>query len=268
MSKTATQLWVMDDHDLRRAGLVGLLSSWASETSSTITEIDNAETIPPIDESTGPVGELRQMCILGIGGMSLSEESIATTVAGLIRVLNGRPLVVISDIQTTAEVATAIRYGIRGLIPTSMQAHVAVAAMQFILSGGSYLPVEPATSERHGAGHAAEPQVDREARRENRARIAELHRKKLNGAGSGALHDAVDYDPRLSDGPKLTPRQMDVLQFLSVGRSNKEIARTLDLSEATVKIHVRQLMRKYGAVNRTQVALLATGTSNLSATRH
>ena len=46
--------------------------------------------------------------------------------------------------------------------------------------------------------------------------------------------------------------------MLKLGRSNKEIARLLDISDATVKIFVRQVMKKYGAINRTQVALLAS----------
>jgi DNA-binding NarL/FixJ family response regulator len=63
---------------------------------------------------------------------------------------------------------------------------------------------------------------------------------------------------RLSGDPsQLTPRQIDVLERLRLGRSNKHIGRDLDMSEATVKVHVRQIMRKLGAVNRTQAALLA-----------
>jgi len=56
---------------------------------------------------------------------------------------------------------------------------------------------------------------------------------------------------------ELTPRELAVLALLGRGQSNKRIARELDLSEATVKVHVRHIMRKVGATNRTQVALLA-----------
>ncbi|MGK9168548.1 LuxR C-terminal-related transcriptional regulator [Inquilinus limosus] len=55
----------------------------------------------------------------------------------------------------------------------------------------------------------------------------------------------------------LTPRELAVLDWLRQGKSNKQIARELNMSEATVKVHVRHIMRKMGLANRTQVALLA-----------
>jgi DNA-binding NarL/FixJ family response regulator len=58
-------------------------------------------------------------------------------------------------------------------------------------------------------------------------------------------------------GPSLTPRQLDVLALLREGKSNKLIARDLSMCESTVKVHVRQIMRKLGAANRTQAALTA-----------
>lgn len=55
----------------------------------------------------------------------------------------------------------------------------------------------------------------------------------------------------------LTRRELQVLEGLTDGKSNKEIARDLDLSEPTIKLHVKNLYRKIGAANRTQAALLA-----------
>ena len=56
---------------------------------------------------------------------------------------------------------------------------------------------------------------------------------------------------------KLTQRELQVLKGLTEGKSNKEIARDLDLSEPTIKLHVKTLYRKVGATNRTQAALTA-----------
>lgn len=56
---------------------------------------------------------------------------------------------------------------------------------------------------------------------------------------------------------KLSRREMQVLEGLSQGKSNKEIARDLDLQEPTIKLHVKTLYRKIGAGNRTQAALIA-----------
>ena len=55
----------------------------------------------------------------------------------------------------------------------------------------------------------------------------------------------------------LTSRQQQVLACLKRAQSNKEIARALKMSEATVKVHVRQVMKKLGALNRTHAAVLA-----------
>lgn len=56
---------------------------------------------------------------------------------------------------------------------------------------------------------------------------------------------------------KLTPRELQVLEGLTKGKSNKEIARDLDITEPTVKLHVKTLYRKVGAANRTQAAMIA-----------
>lgn len=56
---------------------------------------------------------------------------------------------------------------------------------------------------------------------------------------------------------KLTDRELQVLRGLTEGKSNKEIARDLDIQEPTVKLHVKTLYRKVGAANRTQAAMIA-----------
>lgn len=56
---------------------------------------------------------------------------------------------------------------------------------------------------------------------------------------------------------KLTERELQVLRGLTEGKSNKEIARDLDIQEPTVKLHMKTLYRKLDASNRTQAALIA-----------
>lgn len=55
----------------------------------------------------------------------------------------------------------------------------------------------------------------------------------------------------------LTERELQVLKGLTEGKANKEIARDLDITEPTVKLHMKTLYRKVGAANRTQAALIA-----------
>jgi DNA-binding NarL/FixJ family response regulator len=55
----------------------------------------------------------------------------------------------------------------------------------------------------------------------------------------------------------LTPREADVLEQIVHGKSNKEIATELDISEATVKTHINSLLGKLGVTDRTQAATAA-----------
>lgn len=68
---------------------------------------------------------------------------------------------------------------------------------------------------------------------------------------------AVDETPSHPLADKLTPRELQVLKGLTEGKSNKEIARDLDITEPTIKLHMKTLYRKVGAANRTQAALIA-----------
>ena len=58
-------------------------------------------------------------------------------------------------------------------------------------------------------------------------------------------------------GEDLTPRERDVLRELALGRSNREIARTLDIGDETVKTHVGNLLSKLGVENRAQAIVQA-----------
>ena len=57
--------------------------------------------------------------------------------------------------------------------------------------------------------------------------------------------------------PALSPREREILGFLSRGASNKEIARELDVAESTVKIHVQHILRKLELTSRVQAAVWA-----------
>ncbi len=57
--------------------------------------------------------------------------------------------------------------------------------------------------------------------------------------------------------PKLSTREAEILHCLTEGAPNKIIARKLDVAEATVKVHIKAILRKIGAANRTQAAMWA-----------
>jgi DNA-binding NarL/FixJ family response regulator len=60
-----------------------------------------------------------------------------------------------------------------------------------------------------------------------------------------------------SDAPKFSPRERLILRYLVEGRANKVIARTMCISDATVKVHIKAILRKIRVHNRTQAAIWA-----------
>ncbi len=64
--------------------------------------------------------------------------------------------------------------------------------------------------------------------------------------------------PQADDTSPLSPREEDVLREIARGASNKEIARTLEIAETTVKIHVQHILRKLGLSSRVQAAVYAS----------
>jgi two-component system nitrate/nitrite response regulator NarL len=79
--------------------------------------------------------------------------------------------------------------------------------------------------------------------------------QSVAGAGQIAVaNEQTPPDPRVN---KLSPREAVILHSLMGGDPNKVIARKLDITEATIKVHVKSILRKIGAANRTQAALWA-----------
>jgi DNA-binding NarL/FixJ family response regulator len=70
----------------------------------------------------------------------------------------------------------------------------------------------------------------------------------------GADRGALEIGQRMA---QLTPQQFRVLGMLCAGLLNKQIGEDLQITEATVKAHMTEILRKLGAANRTQAVLLA-----------
>jgi len=89
-----------------------------------------------------------------------------------------------------------------------------------------------------------------DGRRMNQKEIQDWLRSQIDSA-----LPSIDLIENRLEG--LSPREKDVLLFLTQGRTNKEIAQTLGISHQTVKNHVTSIMRKIGVGDRTQAALYA-----------
>ena len=94
---------------------------------------------------------------------------------------------------------------------------------------------------------------------------------------SGHLYEAVPGDESNKAilvttedalAPQLSSREKSVLRCLIIGDSNKCIARKIDIAEATVKVHVKAILRKIRVQNRTQAAIWAVNNGSLTRTAH
>jgi DNA-binding NarL/FixJ family response regulator len=152
---------------------------------------------------------------------SLSDVSVqaaTNTVQALADIAGGVPIVVLSD--GDQELARAIiGRGARGFIPVTMRFEIAIEAVRFVLAGGTYVPADFLLK-------AASPE--------------------------GAL---PHYRPAID---AVTSRELTVVRAIQQGKPNKIIARELRVAESTVKVHVRNIMRKLAAKNRTDVAIKYT----------
>jgi DNA-binding NarL/FixJ family response regulator len=131
------------------------------------------------------------------------------------------PIVIISDAEDMEHVVSGLEGGARGYIPTSVTLEVAVGAMHLVEAGGTFAPATSLISWKRMGDSAA--------------------------AQNGHLKDLF------------TARQAAVLRALRQGKANKQIAYDLNMREGTVKVHIRNIMRKLKAKNRTEVAILANG---------
>jgi len=127
------------------------------------------------------------------------------------------PVVVVSAVEDARTMQEVILGGANAFVPKSAPRELLMSTIRAVLAGGTYLPPEV---------------ID--ALREARARPRE------EGGGE-----------------ELTLRQRRVLELLAQGLSNKQIARTLEISEITVKAHVSSIFRKLGVANRVQAVLEA-----------
>lgn len=138
-------------------------------------------------------------------------------------------IAVISGGENRENVLKSISAGLSGYIPKSLSDDEIAKALEMMLRGYIFVPTFMATT-------AEAPSPPRQTER------------------AGPMHPApLD---------ELTPRQRDVLHYILQGRSNKEIARELDIAEGTVKIHLAALFVHFGAHNRTELATRAQGLLN------
>ncbi|HET9395185.1 MAG TPA: response regulator transcription factor [Nitrospiraceae bacterium] len=176
--------------------------------------------------------------LVNLAGREVTNPAACTTIETIRSNPLGLPVVALSDSADVEDVFFAIEQGLSGYIPMSLELRLVVEALRFVAAGGTFVPAESLLA----TFDAKAP-----PRQQPTPSLGEATRAAA-GAEPTAVASAIN---------SLTPRERAVLDWLRQGKSNKEVARKLRLCEATVKVHVRHIMRKLGASNRTQVALIA-----------
>src|SRR5687768_9765253 len=133
------------------------------------------------------------------------------------------PVVLLANQEDLGSVMDALELGVRGYIPTSVPFEIAVEAIRLVRVGGTFVPASSLLRSRQ---LAETPTAD---------------------------------EPPSSE--MFTARQAAVVEALRRGKANKIIAHELNMRESTVKVHVRNIMRKLKAKNRTEVAFMTNGMS-------
>lgn len=128
-------------------------------------------------------------------------------------------IVVLTGQDDDATLLSILSLGVEGFITKSTDHQIFEAAIKLVMAGGTYYP----------------PRL-----------------LALSQTGKPEKTPSVETDLG-----KLSGRQIDVLNLLAQGQSNKEIARTLEISPATVKTHVAHIIACLGATNRTEAAIKA-----------
>ncbi|MFH1553964.1 MAG: response regulator transcription factor [Pseudomonadota bacterium] len=212
---------LIDDLPFRRASLKSLLEDWAKEDNMRLEALDLSDL-----RESGQGNCDVQLIVFNVGGESMEAPELQ----GRIEELRGRqpdvPLVILSDRDDADEVVNVLKAGARGFISSQISPSVVFQALRFIMGGGVYFPANALLGSQ------------------NRAPTPDWRRPVV----SNVMHNGAYCTT-------LTVRQNAVLRLLQQGHSNKRIARELSMCESTVKVHVRQIMRKLGASNRTQAAL-------------
>jgi DNA-binding NarL/FixJ family response regulator len=179
------------------------------------------------------------LVLLNMTGAGRVDRCVSAAIATARSCLPTLPIVALSDNSEAEGILGAIEQGLDGYIPISTEVKLVIDALRFVAAGGTFIPAELVLDSLDGGAPGA-TWMEREGGVDGETRST-----APQGAAVRSLLKA------------LTPREQAVLQVLRQGKSNKHIARELDMREATVKVHVRHIMRKLGAANRTQVALLA-----------
>lgn len=250
---------LVDAQDLRRVAFTNLFTSLLSGKNVLLLDCSSVSSLTCSQPFGSAFETMAPLVILNAGGLGLDNSHIAKDIARLRAVMPRCLVLVMIDGEWNGNIEIALALAINGVICMSMQPQNVIAAIEIALMGGTYFPSisqrdpEPRESKTRSQDHLAmilEPAI---------IGFGQLTEEDVLPSTIQAVEHQTDSETNTVSAQiaPLSRRQVDVLKTLQSGMSNKEIARALGLSEATIKIHVRHLMRKFGVHNRTQVAIVS-----------
>lgn len=185
----------------------------------------------PIDDvSTLPEAQDGEAVLFIIDGQSYRDEAVGVINRIRMRFPDAK-IVILAETFEPNVVSAAWQAGAHGFCLSNSQRAILLASFELVMLGEIVLPSAFVLS-------MTAPNAD--------------HAMSVSAESAGRCEDY-----RLT-GRKLSVREAQILDFLRQGAPNKVIARNLSLSESTVKVHVKAILKKVGACNRTQAALWAT----------
>ncbi len=167
-------------------------------------------------EDSGDERSRVRAVLFNIGGRSITDQDLVSEISELVSAFDTSAVVLLADDDDLSAVMKALELGVRGYIPTSVGIEICVQAISLAMAGGRFVPASSVMALRKVLG--------------------------------------VRGDSYRSIASAFTARQSAVVEGLCRGKANKIIAYELNLCESTVKVHIRNIMKKLGATNRTEVA--------------
>ncbi|MDP8907536.1 MAG: LuxR C-terminal-related transcriptional regulator [Chloroflexota bacterium] len=218
------------------------------------------DTLARSDEHTRPVGVLDALTVVVVAAYPSLRAGLAALLADEIdmRVVERSPAALLTgDMPTGADASVLVvdRSGLEADLASILARTAAMDGLPILWIGAGDVP-----STTEGAGGRLAPAADRATLvAAVRAVAAGLWvvDPKLPATAAARPVPSAGEDP-------LSPREHEVLALVAAGHPNKTIARTLGISEHTVKFHVSALLSKLNATSRTEAVTLATRRGLLS----
>jgi DNA-binding NarL/FixJ family response regulator len=174
-------------------------------------------------------------------------------------------IAVLTDDGDPSTVGPLLNAGALGVIPRQLEPRLVLRALELVLLGGSYVPIcalgpdIPAMASERGAfGRLGQPANAAQAGARVWPGVSEGAAARFSGSAAVSTYSPVAAR-RCARAGLLSPRQQQIMRLVHLGNTNKTIARTLNISEGTVKIHLAAVFRLLGAANRAAAVALYNG---------